>query len=271
MSTQLDNLGFGTQWTELSVDRYEGYRPQMNDYHTHDYYEISLILSGDVKVLLPDTVHHGTESRLLLTPPQTPHLVLCRPSRLYKRINLLFSREFLTEALPEWRQLLAAFGKQGRILPLESAQCEAFYALACELERETDRLRQRLLLMLLLSHAGELSADGAAAEALPAYINGALSWVQEHYAERLVAEELAHRLGVGRTTLMTAFRRYTGTTLGDYITGCRLKHAVALLRDGATEQETAEVCGFGDACNMIRCFRRKFGVTPVQYLKEKRA
>ncbi len=267
----MENLGFGTQWTDFSVDRYEGYRPQMNDYHTHDYYEISLILSGDVTLLLPDTVHHGTEQRLLLTPPATPHLVICEPSRLYKRINLLFSQDFLADTLPEWHQLLSLFGKQGRILPLDGAQCETLYALARELERESDRFRIRLLLMLFLSHAGEFSGNTKGAQALPTYINGALAYVQEHYADRLVAEALAHRLGVGRTTLMTAFRRYTGTTLGDYVTGCRLKHAVAMLRNGATEQETAEACGFGDACNMIRCFRRKFGTTPVQYLKEKRS
>ncbi|MBQ8248314.1 MAG: helix-turn-helix domain-containing protein, partial [Clostridia bacterium] len=41
-----------------------------------------------------------------------------------------------------------------------------------------------------------------------------------------------------------------------------------LLRDGATQQYTAEQCGFGDASNLIRAFRRHYGTTPGKYIRE---
>ena len=76
MAVELNNLEFGTRWTDFYTDYYEGYRPNMSDYHMHEYYEISLILSGDVKVLLPQSVQSGTMSRLVLTRPMTSHLIL---------------------------------------------------------------------------------------------------------------------------------------------------------------------------------------------------
>ena len=273
MPANLENLGFGTEWFDFKTDSYEGYLPNMSDYHMHAYYEISLILSGSVKILLPDAAQTGMQSRLVLTPPMTSHLIVCEPHILYRRINLLFSPDFLTVHDSEWKNLLGVFGRNGRVVPLSNAGLADFLHLAQEMQCESDRFRLRLWLMLFLSkissHVKE-EGDGTATE-LPAFVTEALSYLQEHHAEKIVAADLSWHLGVGRTTLMTAFKKYTGSTLNEYLTSCRLKHAITLLRRGNTRQSTAEACGFGDACNLIRCFKRKFGVTPRQYLKEKRS
>ncbi len=67
---------------------------------------------------------------------------------------------------------------------------------------------------------------------------------------------------------MTEFKKYTGSTLNDYIIHCRLKNAVSLLYKGTAEQQIEEKCGFGDVSNLIRCFKRVYGTTPKKYLKE---
>ena len=270
MAANIENLEFGKTWFDVSVDRFEGFRNNMSDYHMHEYYEISLILSGDANVLLPDAAHRGTECRMLLTGPMTPHFVICEPQILYRRVNVLFSGQFLAEYIPEWQQMLSVFGKRGRIILLTPAQCAHYLTFADKIEQETSLFRKRLHLLLFLSELGELAEQSgreSGTEALPAYVSEALSYIQEHYAEKLVATELASRLHIGRTTLMTAFKHYTGSTLGDYVAGCRLKHAMELLRTGETAQHVAEQCGFGDSCNLIRCFRRKLGITPMQYVK----
>lgn len=270
MPANLENLGFGTEWVDFKTDSYEGYLPNMSDYHMHAYYEISLILSGSVKILLPDAAQTGMQSRLVLTPPMTSHLIVCEPHILYRRINLLFSPDFLTVHDSEWKNLLGVFGRNGRVVPLSNAGLADFLHLAQEMQCESDRFRLRLWLMLFLSkissHVKE-EGDGTATE-LPAFVTEALSYLQEHHAEKIVAADLAWRLGVGRTTLMTAFKKYTGSTLNEYLTSCRLKHAITLLRCGNTRQSTAEACGFGDACNMIRSFRQRFGMTPGEYLQK---
>ena len=267
MPVELNNLEFGTRWTDFYTDYYEGYRPNMSDYHMHEYYEISLILSGDVKVLLPQSVQSGTMSRLVLTRPMTSHLILCEPNRLYKRLNLLFSEGFLTEDFPRRNQLLGVFGKHGNVIPLTETQSEEFLQLAKETRDEPDGFRRKLRLMLFLSKVSELSKTEESAQSLPPFVSQALSFIQENYQNKILADELAWKLSVGRTTLMTAFKRYTGVTLNEYLTRYRLKLAIPLLRGGQTQQSVAESCGFGDACNLIRAFRRCLGTTPGEYLK----
>lgn len=267
MSTNLDANGYKTRWKDCRVNRYAGYLPNMTDYHMHEYYEMSIIISGKVKVLLPDTVHDGTESLIVLTAPMTSHLVVCEPQMLYKRINILFPYDFLAEYVPEWKQLLSVFGKNGRVIILNEKQLNDFIAIAEEFEGDNDVFRKRLLLMLLLSRISDIAGgEGEVIEEPPAFVTEALLYIQENYSQKILANDLAWRLGVGRTTLMTAFKKYTGSTINGFITDCRLKNAIRLMRQGETQHTVALTCGFGDACNMIRAFKNRFGVTPGKYM-----
>lgn len=268
MSVSIDKNGQGSVWRDFHCDIYQGYRPNMSDYHMHEYYEISLILSGDVKVLLPRTVHQGKESRLLLIPPMTAHLVLCEPHALYKRINLLFSPDFLSSLREEETELIKLFDTEGRVVVLDDAESAELYNLALEMQLDEDPLRRRLRLMIFLSKIKDRSTKSQEkSEALPTYITEAVSYIQENYGEKIVAGELAEMLKIGRTTLMTAFKRYTGTTLSDYIMRYRVNKARKYLKQGKSQKGVAELCGFGATTNMTRVFKRCLGLTPGEFVK----
>ncbi len=269
MSVALFQNGYGTDWKDIRLDRYSAFYPNMSDYHMHEYFEISLILSGNVHVLLADQAVHSTEAKLVLLRPFTPHFIYCEPDRLYSRRNVLFAPDFLSDSLTEWQSLNHVFRENGAILTLSDKQTEQYLALVEQIENENSILRKRLLLLYFLSLISDAMRESGEVLSLPAYISGALSYISTHYSEHIIAGELADRLGVGRTTLMTGFKKYTGTTLNECLARCRLKHAIALLREGQTEQQVAETCGFGDPCALIRSFKRFFGKTPRQYINEK--
>ena len=266
MSVYLDENGFGKTWNTFLTDSYRGHHPRMTDYHMHDYYEISLILEGHVKVLLPGHAESGTGSKLVLMRPRTPHFIVNDPSVLYARHNVLFAGEFVANYVPEWQRLLAVFEKNGCVRHLTSAECAEYSTLIDRMEEEKDPFRIRLHLLLFLSLIADRMETLGEINEPPAYVTGALAHITEHFAEKIVAAELAWTLGVGRTTLMTAFKKYTGTTVNDYVLQCRLKNAIQLLKSGMTEQEAAEACGFSDACNLIRAFKRHFKTTPRRYI-----
>jgi len=266
MATRLEQYGYGTAWQHITTDYYEGHRPQMTDYHMHDYYEISLILSGNVKVLLSDRAEQSDRCRLVRLRPRTPHYIVCRPDQLYRRHNLLFSNDFLADHADDLQSLLPAFGKNGVVLELTVTEAETFLSLIQAIKAEQDLFRQKLLLLYFLSLAKGANPSNATPTALPPFISGALDYISEHYAERLVAEELAWKLHVSRTALMTNFKKHTGSTLNEYITRYRLRRAIKKLQSGESEPEAARLCGFHDACNMIRCFKKHLGMPPRKYL-----
>ncbi len=266
MITDRDNFEYKKSWNDFYLEYKESYSTNMGNFHMHDYYEVSIILSGKVKVLLAGTAREGDEQLLVLTSPNTPHFIACDGSTLYRRVNLLFSPEFIKTISADFGGLLSVFGKDGRIFTVTAEQSEKYLEIADQINSETDPIRRKLLLLYLLSLMSELNKNELSPEA-PTYVTEALSYINEHFGEKIIASELAWRLNIGRTTLMTGFKTYTGSTLNEYILRHRISRAVAMLKNGATEQDTAETCGFNDTCTLIRSFKKVFGQTPTQYVK----
>lgn len=270
MPTSLENLHYRTQWNDCTVDYYEGYRSTMVDFHMHDYYEVSLILTGSVKVLLSNHVQEGEGARIVLSAPKTPHFISRDPGIFYSRLNLLFSHDFLDSYVPEANHLLTVFGIHGKVITLTDEERDFFRALLLDIHEDPDTFRRRLKVLCILSHIAERAQDDPVDPEIPPCVTGALTYIGEHYAEKILAADLAWHLGVGRTTLMTAFKAYTGSTLNDHIIRCRVKNALHLLRTGVSEQDAAEACGLGDTCGLIRGFKKCYGMTPRQYLLHER-
>lgn len=157
MATNLDNLEYKKSWHSFYVDYYEGYSPNMDSFHMHEYYEISLIISGNVKVLLANSASEGVGCRIVLTAPNTPHFIACEQNELYRRLNLLFSPDFIETYSSEFKSLLGIFGKNGQIISLTEAQCDEYLHLAEKMRTESSPIRKKLLLLYLLSLISELA------------------------------------------------------------------------------------------------------------------
>lgn len=261
------DYGYGTKWKTCHVDHKKGYSTSVTDFHEHDFYEINLILSGNVKILLKDRYEETTQQRIVLTSPGVPHYIQCQPDMLYRRAYLVFTDAFISGFLPEWKQLSHVFGSSGRIIAVTEASAAALLQLIEQIEKEENTLGQRLLIYYLLLQLSHMTGtESYSSQETPAYIFDALAYLEHHYAEKINFSSLAQQLFIGRTTLMTEFKTYTGSTLGEYLRCCRLKHAIEYLRQKKTLEYTAEKCGFSDSSGLIRAFRHIYHVTPRQYI-----
>ena len=265
MAAKNENYSFLKSWSDMYIDEYDRTSSAMSDYHYHDYYEVSLILSGEVRVLTGGVSSDSAEPRAVLSSPGVPHYITCTEGTRYRRINVVFSEEFAS-ASGDFERVKGIFKEGGKVISLDEDTVARLADTVRIMMREEDRFRRRLLLLYYLSQLSEV--DGTAfAEEMPEYVSEALSLVKQRFSEKLVAEHLAREVRVGRTTLMNNFKKYTGMTLGEYILKCRLTAAIELLSAGSSERETAERCGFGESSSLIRSFKQHFGITPKKYLK----
>lgn len=258
--------GYGQLWQHAHVTARQGFHTSVADFHKHDFYEINLILSGNFNILLGNTREAARECRVVLTPPGAPHYITCRPDTLYSRLYLVFTPDFVADYLPEWVQFSHIFGTGGSILdptPEEAAELKQRME---QIGKETSLFRKRLLIYALLSRMAEYSKNEERLQKIPTYILSALTYLDEHCGEHITAEALGHRLHIGRTALMTAFKRHTGSTVGEYLTHCRLRRAVGLLSKGETLESVAAACGFADSSGLVRAFKRCYGQTPKSYM-----
>ena len=94
----------------------------------------------------------------------------------------------------------------------------------------------------------------------------AVERVIHHYAERLLAEDLARATGVSPRQLADTFHECLGMSAKEFTTRFRVVAACRHLIDGAaTLQQIADLTGFEDASHLSHVFNRYVGVRPGEY------
>ncbi len=97
-----------------------------------------------------------------------------------------------------------------------------------------------------------------------------LSFIDEHFTEKLSLNELAELAGMSPNYFSAFFKKISGVTLWDYISSKRINKAVQLIRtpnSGKNMLEIATLCGFNNTTNFNKMFRRITGMTPSEYKK----
>jgi len=93
--------------------------------------------------------------------------------------------------------------------------------------------------------------------------------ISKHFAEPLTTLQLSQIASFSRCYFSTAFKKRTGATLHEYLICRRLDRAKELLSQGELPvNQIAEAVGFTDVGTLIRAFKRKEKMTPLQYRKK---
>lgn len=94
------------------------------------------------------------------------------------------------------------------------------------------------------------------------HIQKAVNYIQMHYSEDLIVQNIADHVGINRYYLTRIFKEKTGITIQDQLTNVRIFESKRYLRLGHSVQETAYLCGFNDAATYSRLFKKKEGCSP---------
>ena len=268
-TVSMQSCGYENDRTGVAAEERETTYPAMSDYHAHEFYEISLISSGEVTVLAPSVSIKTDKPCIALFAPHTPHFITCTHGVKYKRTNVAFTDDVMIKGVDEYTSLVSLFKMGGAIIQTEPEQINRLAHVVKAIRTECDTFRKRLLLFYLLSLISDIGGSRSE-RTIPPYISRALDYIRLHYRERINASELAWQLGIGRTTLMTSFKKHIGITLNSYITHHRILRATELLKNGESVARAAELCGFGDSSNMNRIFKREVGNSPLKYVRSHR-
>ena len=251
-------------WT----DQFDGEgisRNPMLESHSHDHYELSFVIKGNLTVLFDSRNYKFTDNCVILSPPNTAHHIIVSQGR-YFRYNLYFYKAALDTVLGYDKKLAEIFQPGGQALLLQE-QTVARIRSAIELLIEETRNENKSLLLGFILNTISQQCGSATAEQPKSCIDDAMRIILNEYPQKLISSEIASRCFVSRTKLMTEFKKKTGYTLLEYITFVRLAHAKEMLLSGNNVYETAIQCGFVNAANFTRVFKKQTGLTPKEYQK----
>ena len=87
-------------------------------------------------------------------------------------------------------------------------------------------------------------------------------YVNDHLTEDISVHQLAEHFYLSTSQFNRVFKQATGAAPWDYVIKKRLTLAKELLRNGASAQKAAELCGFRDYSVFYRAYTRHFGHAP---------
>ena len=254
---------------ELSYHNPHAFPPEKEPLsHIHTQCEIYFNLSGDVSFMVEGHTYPISSGNVIISRPLEYHHCIYHNTLEHEHFCLLFS-------CAENEDILDLFFHrekgQNNLIVLSKDKAHAlkkhFEALlAAKKSDSADSYYHFFCILNILKHNTASDKENAA-KTLPHPLQTVLAMIDERYAEPITVSMLAAAIFVSVNTLERYFKRYLLMSPSEYIKIRRLTVAVTLLQSRTPISSVALQCGFSDTSNFIAAFKRYFGTTPYQYMK----
>jgi len=99
-----------------------------------------------------------------------------------------------------------------------------------------------------------------------------IEYISNHFqSEDCIASTICIELDISRSTLHRIVKAHSGQSTTNYINNLRLARGLMLLQQGGIKiKEVTLTVGFTDAKYFSRLFKRKYGISPTEFLKSLR-
>lgn len=253
-----------------------------------DHYALCFILKGDRTVITPTmnyTLHSGNITTLA---PFLYHRTVPASGVEYESILIKFTREFAQPLIDRlgshvfdeiYKAPAKTFSEENERnifrLANELVEIENSYT-----ESDPDDSSERILkdfkfqcvlftILVAIYENGKECVDSRAHSApLTKPIVDAVYYIEKNYSKNLPIQEVADVSGYSVFYFSRIFQAQLGSSFSEYLTNVRLKHVQNDLL--TTQKNITEIAignGFSYPGNMTNCFKKAFGITPLQYRK----
>lgn len=101
-------------------------------------------------------------------------------------------------------------------------------------------------------------------------VERAMRYTEEHYSYPITVEDIAEYAGVCRSYLYRVFQKKIKKSPKDYLEECRIRQACQLLgTDSISVTAVAHSVGYEDNLYFSKVFKKKVGITPSDFRKQK--
>jgi AraC-type DNA-binding domain-containing proteins len=248
-------------------------------YHYHPELELTLILQGDGKRYVGNSLASYQEGDLVLLGPNLPH---CWKSEHIKkgRINarslvIQFAIDFLGKEFFDKTEMAAIHG-----LFVRSQYGVQFTGRQpvnelLQLEKTTSPFKRMIMLLEILQQLAEskqyelIDRQPVEVHAEHKKINQVMAYIIDHFRENIVLEKAAAIAMMTPTAFCKYFKRHTRKTFMETVLDFRINYAAQqLVHTDKPVSDISYESGFGDVSHFYKVFKSKKALSPLQYRKK---
>lgn len=248
-------------------------------FHTHDFFEIYLLVSGKVSIYLEEYVFTPAPGTVIIFPPGYMHRAVKEDTDTeYDRIYIYVSRDCLEKmGIREFSllQVLDHCTQHRHFLHTPDAklfsQCKSIVQEVIETSTNNPENHQKLIdrckITIALTSLCRAFRDAQDAGTAPPdhRVARLIAYINEHLAEDLSLEHLENIFFVSKYHMLREFKEHTNRTLHQYIISKRIILAKNLMQAGVSPTDVVPRCGFKEYSGFYRAFKKETKLTPQEY------
>lgn len=245
--------------------------------HYHNYYELFMIINGNVRHVVNGKTQILSEGQLLFIRDFDVHDYIRVDDEYFEIINFAFTKEmfdalfnYLGKAADKNRLLGPKLPPLASLLPGEKEKL--FYSLTeinAAGKAEDVNLKAKLILADTFLKYFYLNANKRKEISVPLWLEMTYEKMTKPQNFTVGTERMYEISGKSREHVSREFKKYYNTTPTEFVTRLRLGMAVnLLLTSNLSATDICYECGFENLSWFYKCFYKKFEKTPVLYRKE---
>ena len=254
--------------------------------HIHPEYELILIEQGTGLTFVGDTVHKMSCGDFMLLGKNLPHLWLSADEYYEKDTKLISSSVYSQfsanifptecEKIPEFTPIYNLLMKSQRGLIFTGSMQQEIQNEFRQLphHKHFKKLIELYKILYELSQCeyryltSEHYKNNELATENDAIIKKAYEYINTHYQENIALTDIAQYVGMNPSALCRYYKKHTGKTLFEYLSGMRISYAAKLLMNKHLNiSQIAYDCGYNNLSNFNKQFKAIIGKTPTEYCK----
>ena len=253
--------------------------------HWHEEAELTLITRGTCIYHIHLETYEAQEGDLLFIPPAELHSINAAPGTEMTSTTYVFHMDYLNADSADicTVKYLHPISRHTLVLPYiikkDHPAHSKLLEIFCEMEQAYSDKRPgyEMMLKALLLYAVALLLPYRQTENIrpqledehTAKLKMVLEYIGEHYAEELTIPQLARLCFFSEYHFMRFFKKYIGVSCLEYIKNLRLEKAASrLAQGGQSVLDVSMSCGFSNLSYFYREFKKKYGMTPKQFIRE---
>ncbi|NLE06359.1 MAG: AraC family transcriptional regulator, partial [Crenarchaeota archaeon] len=217
----------------------------LTPFHSHDAYELLLLLDGNVNFYTEGEGLHLNYGNLVCIRPYDFHRREVVSGSNYKRIVIHIRKILLEKLSSEKTNILECFDKvpAGRInlLQFDEDDIVEYSLLAKRLSKElasveygSDILAETYLkqILVMVNSNSRNRKDVRVKNIMPPLVADTLAYIEQHITERFSLDDISEYLNYNGTYISRNFKKITGITVQQYIINKRVTIAKKHLNEG---------------------------------------
>lgn len=244
--------------------------------HTHNAVEFCLFLSDMQGILLGTSIVPSKKNTLLIFPEYSVHSARSYPGESYKCYVLTVNSNILKSVLEDnyGHYEYLRDSQNPLMIPLNDTDCERLFNSMKRLEDSQNEpiFNQASHLFETLALIDELVPDNKISKPNTDHlsvsnktVNCIIEYISNNLSEPLQVKDIADKLYLSADYISKIFKKYTGTTITNYITMQRISLSRKLLSEGYSVPEVQEKMGYSSYSYFFRTFKKLVGKTPKEF------